>query len=245
MRSVILAAGAATRLRPISDTIPKCLLQVGGQPLLQRSIEALFSNGIHQIIIVVGYRSESVITFCNTTYSSETLRCIVNPDYASTNNAYSLLLTEEHILGHDMMLLDGDILFDPRLIGHLLSSRQPNALLLRPSHLLGSEEIKVVTGTDNRVLRISKDINPGDAAGESIGIERFSEPTVRNLFKILRRRIGGEQRVNEWYEASFQELIDNGARIFAVDTAGLPCIEIDTTADIETAERDVLPVLGV
>jgi choline kinase len=245
MRAVILAAGAATRLRPISDTIPKCLLQVGGQTLLQRSIDALVSYGIRQIIVVVGYRAESVITFCATTYSSETLRCIVNPDYASTNNAYSLLLTEEHILGHDMMLLDGDILFDSRLIGRLLSSRQPDALLLRPNHLLGSEEIKVLIDTNNRVLRISKDINPGDAVGESIGIERFSEPTVRDLFKILRRRIGDEQRVNEWYEASFQDLIDTGAGIFAVDTAGLPCIEIDTAADIKTAEHDVLPRIGV
>jgi choline kinase len=245
MKAVILAAGAATRLRPISDTMPKCLLQIGGQSLLQRSIDALISYGIQQILIVTGYMAESVIAFCETIYSPDILHYIVNPDYASTNNAYSLLQTEEHVLGHEMILLDGDILFDPRLIGHLLSSRHPDALLLHPHHSAGSEEVKVVTDSIHRVLRISKDIDPGEAAGESIGIERFSESTVRNLFRILQRRINNEHRVDEWYEASFQELIDNGTGIFAVETAGLPCIEIDTAADIETAEREILPRIGL
>ena len=245
MKAVILAAGAATRLRPVTDSIPKCLLPVGGQPLLKRTIDALLSNGIHEIVVAVGYRSDSVISFCKNTYPSHTLHTVENPEYATTNNSYSLLLTEKHVQGDAMVLLDGDILFDPRLIGHLLSSKQPDVLLLRPCRRLGSDEIKVVADAENRVLRISKDVDPRDASGESIGIERFSESTVRRLFTILRRRIGDEQRINEWYEESFQELIDGGTHIYCVDTVGLPCIEIDTMADIETAERDVLPLIGV
>jgi choline kinase len=245
MRAVILAAGTATRLRPISDSIPKCLLRVGGLTLLERTIDPLLQNGIHEIMVVVGYRGESILSLCSLAYPLGSIRCIINPDYASTNNAYSLLLSEEFILGHDMILLDGDILFDPRLIGHLLSSRYQDALLLRPTHHLGAEEIKIVIDSSNRLLKISKELDPRKASGESIGIERFSEQTVQRLFKILRRRIHHERKIDEWYEASFQELIDNGEEIYAVDTAGLACIEIDTAADIETAERDVLPLLGV
>ncbi len=245
MKAVILAAGAAMRLRPITDAIPKCLLPVGGRPLLQRTIDALCAYGIHDIIIVVGYQAQSVISFCNNTYPRKGLTCVENPIYDTTNNAYSLLLIQQYVLDDEVILLDGDILFDPRLIGHLLSSQRQNILLLRPSHLLGAEEIKVLTHNGNRILRISKDLDPSHASGESIGIERFSKQAVRKLFKILQRRIHEERRVDEWYETSFQELIDNGEEIFAVDTAGLACIEIDTAADIETAERDVLPLIGV
>lgn len=245
MKAVILAAGAATRLRPITDTIPKCLLPVGGRSLLQRTIDALCAYDINDIIIVVGYQAQSVISFCNNTYPKKALTCVENPIYDTTNNAYSLLLIQQYVLDDEVILLDGDILFDPRLIWHLLSSQRQNILLLRPSHLLGAEEIKVLTDTGNRILRISKDIDSSRASGESIGIERFSKQAVRKLFKILQRRIHQEQRVDEWYEASFQELIDSGEEIFALDTAGLACIEIDTAADIETAERDVLPLLGV
>ncbi len=245
MKAVILAAGAATRLRPITNTIPKCLLPVGGRPLLQRTIDALCAHGIDDILIVVGYQAQSVISFCDSTYSSGTIRCIENPVFAKTNNAYSLLLAEPHVRGYEMILLDGDILFDPRLIGLLLASPYPDVLLLRPSHLLGVEEIKVVTNSENWVVGISKEIDPRKASGESIGIERFSVETARKLFEILQRRIHDERRIEEWYEASFQELIDNGGKIFAVGTAGLACIEIDTASDIEVAERDVLPLLGV
>lgn len=245
MKAVILAAGSAMRLRPITDTIPKCLIPVGGRPLLQRTIDALCAYGIHDIIIVVGYQAQSVISFCTNVYPEMPFTWVENPLFGSTNNAYSLLLARRHVSDQEMILLDGDILFDPRLIGHLLSSSHKNILLLRSTRSLGAEEIKVAADSENRVRTISKEIHPHTASGESIGIERFSREAVQRLFIILQRRVHDELRTDEWYEASFQEFIDNGGELYAVETAGLACIEIDTVMDIETAKRDVLPLLGV
>ena len=58
MIAVILAAGMATRLRPLTDRCPKCLLEVGGKSLLQRSLDALMENGIRMFVVVTGYKGE-------------------------------------------------------------------------------------------------------------------------------------------------------------------------------------------
>ena len=51
MKAVILAAGIASRLRPLTDTMPKCLLQIGERCLLQRTFDALIKNGIHDFVV--------------------------------------------------------------------------------------------------------------------------------------------------------------------------------------------------
>jgi choline kinase len=102
---------------------------------------------------------------------------------------------------------------------------------MRTGGTLGAEEIKVELDGSGAIVRIGKDVDPGCAAGESIGIEKFSAPAARALFGILGRR---KERY-EFYEASFQELIGQGTRLAAVPAGGLACIEIDTPQDLEAA----------
>ena len=63
MIGVILAAGMAKRLRPLTDTKPKCLLEVGGKTLLQRTVEAMVSAGISEFLVVTGYRASMIRDF--------------------------------------------------------------------------------------------------------------------------------------------------------------------------------------
>lgn len=66
MRALILAAGMASRLRPLTLNTPKCLLKVGERTLLQRSMDALISNGISEFCIVTGYLHEMIENLCDT-----------------------------------------------------------------------------------------------------------------------------------------------------------------------------------
>lgn len=61
MKAVILAAGIASRLRPLTDTTPKCLLKVGERCLLQRAFDALLQNGFREFVIVTGYRQQQIV----------------------------------------------------------------------------------------------------------------------------------------------------------------------------------------
>ena len=70
MIGVILAAGMAKRLRPLTDTQPKCLLTVGSRTLLQRTVEAMASTGITEFVVVTGYRAEMIRSFLSSLYIS-------------------------------------------------------------------------------------------------------------------------------------------------------------------------------
>ncbi len=233
MTAVILAAGIASRLRPLTNNIPKSLLEVGGKPLLQRNLESLERNGIRRCVLVTGYLSEMIESFVLGLHLSMTIEVILNPVFDQTNNNYSLWLARPAVDGQEIVLLDADILFDQRILSRLLASAHEDALVMRTSDHLGAEEIKCIVEEKGAVLQIGKHLDPEKSAGESLGIEKFSALTTSSLFDVLSRR----HVFNEFYEASFQEVIDNGAKIFAVSSDGLPCMEIDTPADLAVAEE--------
>ena len=68
MKAVILAAGIASRLRPLTDTTPKCLLKIGKRCLLERAFDALIQNGFSDFIIVTGYCQQQIVDFLQTHY---------------------------------------------------------------------------------------------------------------------------------------------------------------------------------
>lgn len=246
MQAIILAAGVSRRLRPLTDTTPKCLLTIGNKKLLQRTIENVLSNGISEFIFVTGYRENMIRDFVDAFFPGIGKTFISNPDYENNNNSYSLWMTKDYVKG-DILLLDSDILFDEKIIGELLLSEKENCLAVNYTDSLDEEQIKVILDTDSKILNIGKDISIPDSAGESIGIERFSQYFMKGLFAILDRKITQENNVNEFYEASFQELIDTGKinqdkrnSIYAVDVSEFRCMEIDTLQDFENAQRLII-----
>ncbi len=164
---------------------------------------------------------------------------ITNTDYENNNNSYSLWMTREYVKG-DILLLDSDILFDKKIITSLLRSENENCLAVNFTDNLDEEQIKVILNGEDEVLEIGKDISIEKSAGESIGIEKFSSYFMKALFVILDRKISDENNVNEFYEASFQELINKGGTgnsIFAEDVSEYTCMEIDTVDDYEKAKN--------
>lgn len=243
MKAVILAAGISSRLKPLTDNTPKCLLRLGSKTILERTIDNLLIHNIHDIIIVTGYLEQKIKEFIKIKYPEINIRYLYNEKYAVTNNIYSLWMTKDTVVDNSIILLDSDIIFDHHILSLLLEARAANCLAVRSDLRLGAEEMKVITSSDNEVVQISKDIDPDTAAGESIGIEKFDAGFLKNLFDVLDRRIIREKKVNDFYELAFQEVIDSGYTITAVDVGSYRCIEVDTPDDIEEAEKQVINYL--
>ena len=245
MKAVILAAGIASRLRPLTNNKPKCLLKIGERCLLERTIDALIKNGITEIIIVTGYLHNMIEDFVNTKYAGLNISFVYNAKYASTNNIYSLWLAKPYITGisqhgsngatgDGVLLLDSDILFDSQVIAKLNASPYKNCLALN-SHELGDEEIKVITGSTGEVIEINKTCPAKDAVGESIGIEKMSPQYIDALFKELDKMINTEGLSNVFYELAFERLIPGGNRFYPVDTSEYFSMELDTVEDFNDA----------
>jgi choline kinase len=233
MTGIILAAGIASRLRPLTNDTPKCLLPVGGAALLERTLRSLEHSGITECVIVTGYYHEKVEKFASALNLSMKLHFRFNSHFAFTNNNYSLWMAGQAAAGQDILLLDADILFDRRLLPLLLQAPHENALIMRASGKLGHEEIKLEVDGSGRIVRIGKEIDPEGAVGESLGIEKFGASTAIRLFEIL----GNRKERNEFYEASFQEMIDGGCPVYVVDSGAYGCMEIDTPEDLAAARR--------
>jgi choline kinase len=234
MKAVILAAGIASRLRPLTNNTPKCLLRIGSKSILELAIENLFKNNITDILIVTGYLGERIIKFVHDRFPGMNISFCNNDIYDSTNNIYSLWLAGKFLTGDDMLLMDSDIIFDDKIIAELLGSSHKNCLALK-RHQVSDEEIKVTTDQKGRITEISKEVDPQKSAGESIGIELFRGELVNELFRVIDFKVNTENKVTQFYEAAFQELINNHHEIYIVDITDYFCMEIDTAEDLKIA----------
>jgi choline kinase len=233
-RAIILAAGSARRMRPLTDELPKCLLTVAGRTILSRGVSILAGCGITRITVVDGFAGDRVRSALGSEFPPGWFTFVRNPDYETTNNAYSLWLArrpEEESL----VLLDADLVFDAGVAGLLIGDRHDDRLAVRSRGEIGEEDVKVRLGPDGRILDIGKHVPLDRAAGESVGLAAFSARFGRRMFDVLERRILREGRRDEWYESAFLELIEAGETIYPVDLGGLRAIEVDTPEDLRRA----------
>ncbi|MEP6802705.1 MAG: phosphocholine cytidylyltransferase family protein [Acidobacteriota bacterium] len=234
-RAVLLAAGSAQRLRPLTDALPKCLLEVGGRSIVSRAVSTLAAQGITRITVVDGFEGERLRAALTAEFPPAWFDFRRNAEYAATNNAWSLRIALQDF-DEPILLLDADVLFDPAVVRLLLDAPHANRMAVRTRGELGEEEMKVTLDGEGRVEDIGKDLS-GVAAGESVGLAVFSAAFVRRLGPVLERRLVAERRVNEWYESAFLELIRAGEPVVGVDVGDLRVIEVDTAEDLAEARR--------
>ena len=238
MIGVILAAGMAKRLRPLTDTMPKCLLKVGGRTLLERTVEAMRQAGISEFVVVTGYRGDMIRDFLSAYDESLSFTFLHNADYEHNNNIYSLWMAGEVVRGKDFLLMDSDIFCDPAAVVRI--AQEPESALAVNRHECGEEEMKVVVDADMRITEISKTCRPEDAMGESVGIEKITADYSEALYKELDQMILQEKLIDIFYERAFERLIPQGHTFRVVDTSSYYSYEIDTPEDYEHVKNQVM-----
>ena len=235
MIGVILAAGMAKRLRPLTDTKPKCLLTVGKRTLLQRTVDAMLQCGITEFVVVTGYRANMITEFLTTHYPTLTFHFLHNADYEHNNNIYSLWMAGQVVRGREFLLMDSDILCDPAAV-QAIARHNGNALAVN-RHELGEEEMKVVVDAVGRITQINKTCHPNEAIGESVGIEKIGPDYSTALYRELDQMIGEEKLIDIFYEKAFERLIEQGHTFSVVDTTSFFSYELDTPDDFAKAQE--------
>ncbi len=239
MRALVLAAGQATRLRPITDGLPKCLLEVGGRSLLAHLLSALAGHGIADVLIVTGYRRRQIEAPVRSMDVDPPLavRLAENPRYAQTNNLYSVWVTREALVGSPFVILYADILFDPEILKRCLEG--PGEICLAVSREL-FEESKKVKSEGDRVLGVSKSVPLADATGTFLGIARFSAPGGV-LFYAEVEELVRQSATDQYFTAAVERLIAKGVPVHCSVTSGLSWIDIDGPEELARARQEILP----
>jgi choline kinase len=243
MKAIILAAGQGTRIRSAHGECPKCLIRFdhSGWTILDQQIEGLFSAGVKEIGIVVGYEKEQIIRHVTRHYRDRLyrFRFIENPAFAATNNIYSLWMARTWLRGSAFAVLNADVVFDGRILPPAISSRAPITMIVDPAWR--DETMKVVID-GNRILRMSKQIGQQEFSATYIGITLVAAAASARLFARIGNLVQrGEDRV--FFNAAVQELSDEGLHVGYTETDGLPWAEIDDPGDLAFARGNVFPKL--
>jgi choline kinase len=216
------------------------LLEVNGKTLLQRILDNVHAAGIYSVAIVVGYKAERIREYLRMQCPQKRIRYILNPNYPTTNNAYSLLLArkflenQEEKITNNLLLLDSDLLFRPELLPSFLSDSAADKIAVRIQGEHDAEEIGVVINAAGNITHIGK--RQKFSIGESVGIECFSVQTTTALFQMLEQRVRFGIGRTEYYEASFQQIINQGAMLTMFDIGEHPMMEINTMEDLQRAQ---------
>jgi choline kinase len=231
--AVLLAAGCGTRLQPLTLTAPKCLTPVAGETILHRLIDHLRDHGIKRLVVVIGYRGEQIQRYLHQYAADFELDFVVNEDYQTTNNIYSLWLARQHIRD-DFILLESDLVFESAMLKDLL----------KPDRIAVSSPLPWMNGT---MLEVDDQAHAKRFhLGKNLNATRFYKTvnicslSFASWAKVLARLDDYvlEDRLNEYYEAVFAALVDEGELDFeVVQFSKNRWYEIDTLEDLEAANQ--------
>jgi|TARA_B100001971_G_scaffold22108_1_gene17220 choline kinase len=233
MKAIILAAGVGSRIKPLTDNCPKSLLKVGDNTILEMMISHIQDCGINEIIFVVGYLKEQIKDYVKTKFPDLNVSFVTNDKYTETNTGYSLMLVKDFIQDSGFIKIDADVVFDKEILKKLIECEHESCLCIDKNIDLDAEEIKVIIDNQNRILKANKTVNPKDAVGESIGIEKISKETAKLLFKELELMMQDKKNNQEYYEGAYEKLIEKNVPFYALDISGLKWVEIDTREDFD------------
>ena len=242
MKAVILAAGQGTRIRAVHGERPKCLIEVHDQTILDHQLDGLHKAGIDEIAIVVGYEKQQIVRHVLRRGARlPMVEFIENPAFAISNNIYSLWLARGWIGGDAFVCLNADVIFDPRILHSALKMRSDISMIVDPEWR--DETMKVII-SDGRVLRMSKKISKVEFSGTYLGITVFGREVNAKFFAKMQELVEAG-RVNEFFNAAVQELVDEGLRVGFTTTGGAPWAEIDDPVDLTFAQQRVFPQLAM
>lgn len=232
MKAVILDAGEGKRLRPLTSLKPKCLLKLNDVTILEHQLMNLIKCGIRNVVIVVGYHAGQIFEVIENKDSDLEIEFIQNPIYYKTNTVYSLWLAGKRI-EDNFVFLNGDVVFHKEVLERLLKSHYDTCIAVERKQVC-EEEVKVQL-VSNLVKTIGKDIELSKAHGEFIGIAKFSKK-FNKLFIDQLNKVVEEGRVDEIFEVALDRTLKS-YDVYAVDVSDLPCREVDTYEDFNTAKE--------
>lgn len=243
MIGVVLAAGAGRRLRPYTDTLPKALVPVDGETtVLDIALANFAASDLRDVAIVVGYAADAVRERQADLESRYGVRLtLVHNDKAEIwNNAYSLWCARD-VLAEGALLVNGDTVH-PVGVERVLLERHAQAerdddgivLALDTRKQLAEEEMKVVLDEQGHVSRITKLMDPAEAAGEYIGATLIEAHAVPPLVDALQATFDRDPQL--YYEDGYQHLATGGFRIGHVPLPeGTEWVEVDNHDDLAKA----------
>jgi len=240
-----LAAGEGTRLRPYTLDRPKCMVEIDGVSLIDRQLEVLKSEGIDDIVIIGGYKSEML--------KRGDIKLKVNARYFETNMVWTLFSAEEELEG-DVIVSYGDIVYSKNILKALIKSKADIAVTIdmkwegywrerNENPLDDAETLKL--RKDGTISEIGqKPSSLEEIEGQYMGLMKFSSEGVRQIKSAFHSalesgKLLGKEVENSYMTDLLQSIVNIGGKVASVQIDE-DWVEVDTVEDLHapiTLER--------
>lgn len=228
------------RLGKLTADDTKCMVRLGGVPIIDRMISQIISNGINKITLVVGYKADHLIEHLSGRFPDVEIGFIRNTIYDKTNNIYSLSLAKDLLMEDDTILLESDLVFEDGILKKILDNDYPD-LALVDKYESWMDGTMVKLGEDNTIVNfISKkafDFGEADKYYKTVNIYKFSKSFSRGKYVPFLEAYCKSLGNNEYYEQVLKviALLDN-PQLKALMLDGEKWYEIDDIQDLDIAE---------
>jgi len=224
---IILAAGKATRLLPLTKGTPQCLLKVGEKTILQRQLELAEHAGLESPVVITGYLSKQVEQFCE----EKNVKTLFNPFYNVSGMAMTLWIAREE-LKNGFLLIYSDILFESSILEKIARSEEDFVLAVKKNGLRNESESAY---EESGIIKSmgKEDGHKGNC--EFIGVMKCSARGSEKLLQSIKNESKNTLHLSLIHVLN--KLIEKGEKITALDIQNSEFIDIDFIKDLDKAAK--------
>ncbi|MBC8356597.1 MAG: phosphocholine cytidylyltransferase family protein [Planctomycetes bacterium] len=224
MKAIIMAAGVGSRLKEINGDKPKCLIEVDGVTLISRAVTLLQRQGILDITVITGYKSELIHRDLESG-----VQYLHNPYFEVTNSIASLWLAKE-LLCDDVILMNADLYYETAVLDIALAQTD-HAVMLSDCTRIDDADFRFSVH-ENRILKTGNKLTNQETDCEYVGIVRIDQSFI-GAFKNRLEEMIVQGDFRNWWEGVLYAFIDDGIDVFHKDVEGAFWTEVDHLGDYD------------
>lgn len=240
MQALMLAAGMGRRLGKYTSEHTKCMVEVGGKTLIERTAEALKFAGITKFILVVGYEAEKLVEYVRKNIPYIDFEFVYNDDYANTNNIYSLYLAKEFLMQDDTILIESDLIYDKQLIKMIADNKNKNLVAVAKYEHWMDGTVALIDNNNNIIDLIEKKdflFSDVDKYYKTVNIYKFSKEFSRDQYIPFLDAYIKAYGKNQYYELVLKIISHvRRSKLKAFILNNINWYEIDDAQDLDIAK---------
>lgn len=239
MQILIPAAGMGKRLGSETSDKTKAMVEVNGKTLIERCLDSAVMHPIDKIILVVGYEKDKLKSLLGNSYKGVDIVYVENNDYATTNNIYSVFLAKDYLLETDTILIESDLIFEPKILQMVVENKSKNLALVD----------KYKPWMDGTVVKLNDDFsishfiskadfnyNQVNEYYKTVNIYKFSKSFLNNIYVPFLEAYAKAMGNNEYYEQVLKVIVNLDMRhLNALPLDGEIWYEVDDAQDLDNA----------
>jgi choline kinase len=235
MKAIILSAGQGSRLGHLVDDRPKCLIDFNGRSLLDRQLDTLEANRVHEAVVVTGFHDELVQQAVARRSGGPNVRTIFNPFYKVADNTGSLFMAREELKG-DCLVWNGDTLVSRGLMRRVVGNDRSGICVTIDRKAAYDEDDMKVVEDGGKLKAIGKRLELSAVNAESIGLLAFRAGGAEQFREAIEQAMRTPEGTTIWYLRVINHIAQS-ANVWTLDINGEDWGEVDFPQDVDAARE--------